>query len=223
MKEKPMRLHRTPTLWVAALAAALTGAPTAAAEGPLTAAQTQAGDPSPATRAAPLLAVGLKVGAAVPTSKLGATPWIGLDVELPLPMVAPFISLALEGLYAQPSLSGTLTSTAAAAPVAYTLEQRVLALALQALAQVPVGPVRAYGGLGWGVYSLRAKTTALGAAQTASQTRGGLQARAGAGYALGAGEAFGEVRYDWSLLRFTTTGESNAGAVALGFGYRAFF
>jgi opacity protein-like surface antigen len=88
------------------------------------------------------------------------------------------------------------------------------------LGLLPLGSVEAYGGVGYGLYALRAQTASFDQTNVETQVRTGLQLRAGAGYALGPGRLFAEARYHYVGLEFLTTGQANAGGVTFGAGYR---
>lgn len=165
------------------------------------------------------LAIGAKLGGTMPTSKLKSTYSVGVDAAYRLPFFARLLSVGADFSYAQPRLAGSGQSVAAGT-YTYALNQRILALAVEVFATIPVGAVSAYGGLGYGIYFLRATTTTFGNVQTASQTRGGMHVRAGSGYAVGPGDIFAELRWDYTALRFQETGASNAGGVNVAAGYR---
>ncbi len=83
-----------------------------------------------------------------------------------------------------------------------------------------IGDITPYGGIGYGLYFMRSKVKAFGRKNTENQTRAGLQLHGGAGYRLGPGDVFLEIRYHYTNFRFFATGKSNAGGVNLGLGYR---
>jgi len=170
-----------------------------------------------------------KIGASVSTAKLGTTPMAGLEVAYDLDALRALLGLpgmsaavAVELDYLEPGHSGNATS-ATAGTFAYSLRQRLVVATLEGVLRYLVFGVEPYAGLGLGLYFLRAKVTAFGQANTQSQTRLGAQVRAGAGYALGMGQVFGELRYHYVGLDFPATGSSNAAGITLAAGYRFAF
>ncbi|MBI5509761.1 MAG: outer membrane beta-barrel protein [Deltaproteobacteria bacterium] len=161
-----------------------------------------------------------KLGGTLPTSPLGLTYFAGLEAGYRLPVLDHLLGVALELSAGQPKKSGSFNNAAAGGAVDYDLSQRMVVLAVEANAHHAFGPVAAYAGLGYGFYVLKATTTAFGETNSETQTRAGTQLRGGAGYALGPGEVFGEVRYHYVGLAFLATGHSNAGGVTVAAGYR---
>ena len=161
-----------------------------------------------------------KLGATIPTSKLGVTFFGGLNVGYLLPVGLPIpIGIAFEFAYLKPSYENSASSPAVG-NYDYDLSQRLFVLALDAFVQVPMGALTPYGGIGYGIYLLRSEMDSFGMTNTETQTRAGLQLHGGAGYRLGPGDVYGELRYHYTNLRFDATGKSNAGGVTIGVGYR---
>jgi tetratricopeptide (TPR) repeat protein len=169
------------------------------------------------------LSVAAKLGGTLPTSALGLTYFAGLELGYRLPLFDRLLGVAFEVAAGQPAKSGNLDSTAAGGSVAYRLSQRMLTLAFEANGQYAFGNLFVLGGMGYGVYLLKASVKTLGMTNTESQTRAGIQLRGGAGVRLGPGDLIVELRYHYVDLAFSTTGRSNAGGVTLGAGYRLSF
>lgn len=171
------------------------------------------------------LAVALKAGGTYPTSKLGLTYMGALEVSYDLPVLQQLLdggrlAVGAELGYLQPKVSGTSTSTAVGGSYDYSLSQRLLTVSLDVLVSYPIFGVKPYAGLGWGFYFLRAQSTMQDRTNTETQTRSGLEARGGAGFPLGPGDVFAELRYHWVGLEFLSTGTANAGGITLAAGYR---
>jgi len=171
------------------------------------------------------LNVAIKAGGTYPTSKLGLTYMGALEVSYDLPVLQQLLNgghlaIGAELGYLQPKVSGSSTSTAVGGSYDYALSQRLLTVSLDALVSYPILGVKPYAGLGWGFYFLRAQSTMLDRTNTENQTRSGLEARGGAGFPLGPGDVFAELRYHWVGLEFLSTGTANAGGVTLAAGYR---
>jgi hypothetical protein len=166
------------------------------------------------------LSVAGKVGATLPTSGLGLTYFVGAEVGYRLPLLERLLGVAVEFSAGEPTKAGTLNAPAAGGDVKYDLSQRLIVMAFEANAQVAFDKLSLYGGAGYGVYFLKETATAFAQTNTESQTRAGLQLRGGAGYRLGPGDIFAELRYHYVGLKFLATGSSNAGGVTLGVGYR---
>jgi len=172
-------------------------------------------------RAADLgLGITPKVGIAVPTSKLGTTPYGALQADYQLPYLEGLVRLGIDFDYSQPIYSATSNDPAVGGDYGYRVRQRIFGTTVLALAHLPVAMVDAFGGVGFGTYYLNAEAKTLGVATTESQWRTGLELRGGAAYRLGPGEVVGEVVYRYVALRFDSTGDSNVGAISLGVGYR---
>lgn len=169
------------------------------------------------------LIVAPKLGLLAPTSKLGATLQLGLEVGYRLPMLADFLSVAVELTYARPAHSASPDSASLGGTYDFELRQRILALSFDVLATLPLPLLDVYGGAGYGIYLLKAEVDAFDQTNSQAQTRAGLQLRGGAGLPLGLGQLFGEVRYHYTNLRYRITGEANAGGVGLSAGYRISF
>lgn len=164
----------------------------------------------------PTLTFAPKVGATVATSELGTTFFAGVDVMYHLNRN---LGLGVELAFAQPGLSGG-GNHPAVGDYTYELKQRWFMGSVDALGFLPLGPVEGYGGLGYGVYMLKVQADSFGQTNVETQTRSGLQLRAGAGLALGPGKLFLEARFHYVGLEFLTTGEANGGGITAAAGYR---
>jgi len=169
------------------------------------------------------VSVAAKLGGTLPTSALGLTYFVGLEVGYRLPLLDRLLGVAFEFSAGRPGKSGTINAPAVGGNFDYDLAQRLYILAFEANGQQKLGDLWVYAGLGYGVYLLKASMKALGATNTESQARAGMQVRGGAAYRLGPGDVFAELRYHYVGLRFLTTGRSNAGGLTLGAGYRYSF
>ena len=166
------------------------------------------------------LSVAAKLGGTLPTSPLGLTYFVGAEVGYRLPLLDRLLGVAFEFSAGEPKKSGTVNAAPVGGDFDYKLSQRLLILAFEANAQHALADLSLYGGIGYGFYVLKATTQAFGQTNTETQTRAGMQLRGGAGYRLGPGDVFAELRYHYVGLRFLATGRSNAGGVTLGVGYR---
>ncbi|MCK5688581.1 outer membrane beta-barrel protein [Myxococcota bacterium] len=172
------------------------------------------------------LSVGVKLGGVVPTSDLGATGFVALDVAyMPAAleeMIGLPVGVAFEFAYLEPTASGS-GNDASAGDYSWDLSQRVITVAIDALAVMPMGDLKVYGALGYGFYFLKAEMDSYDTINTETQMRSGMQLRGGGAYAIGPGDVFAELRYHYVGLEFLTTGDANAGGVTMGLGYRINF
>ncbi|HSP78371.1 MAG TPA: outer membrane beta-barrel protein [Myxococcaceae bacterium] len=203
------------------LAAALLLAPSfaAAQEAAPEAPSAEASAPAEASPGGLGLSVAPKLGATLATSELGPTFFAGVDVLYQLPVLERRLGVGVEVAFGQPGLAGGGTSPVAG-DYTYTLDGRWVTASVDALGFLPLGPVEAYGGLGYGLYLLRVENSSFDQTTVENQMRTGLQVRAGAGYGLGPGRLFAEARYHYVGLEFLTTGEANGGGITFAAGYR---
>lgn len=189
--------------------------------------------PAPAAKAAPQPVRGapptgigvqfaLKAGGTLAFSKLSPAFFAGVELGYALPVLNRQLSLGVEFGYGQPGRAADGTSTTAGA-YSYELSQRLLTFAIDATFTLPVGPLVAYAGAGWGAYHLGAEVESFGMTNVETQLRSGLQVRGGAGLKAGPGTVFGELRAHYVGLEFLSTGESNGGGVTGAVGYRLQF
>lgn len=165
---------------------------------------------------------GVKLGAVIPTSKLGTAFGFGIDGEYRLPVLARQIGVGVEFGYAAPSLDGTGQDPTIGS-YAYGLKTRIMSFAFEAIGRRAFGNIEPYAAIGYALVGLKARTSAFGVETTETQLRGGLQLRGGAGYKIGPGDVFAEARYQYAQLRFESTGDASGGTFALAAGYRFTF
>ena len=172
------------------------------------------------------LFVAPKLGATIPTSKLGATFLGALEVAYVIPPLYRLtgipIGVAVEFSYLQPGLAGAGDSPAAGG-YSYSLDERLLVLGVEGFVSLPLGDFMPYGGIGYGLYFLNTKVESFGSVNTESQVRSGMQIRAGLGYDIWMGQAFAEARYHYVGLQFQSTGDANAGGITFTAGFRFSF
>jgi hypothetical protein len=173
------------------------------------------------------VSIGGKAGFGMPTSELPNTFIFAGELGYALPGMRERLGfdlgVALEVAFHQPRLEGSGTSDAVGGGYDYVITQRFLTLGLDAVATFSAGPVRPYGALGYGVYLLRTTNEAFGHVNVENQARAGMQVRGGAGYGIGPGELFGELRYHFVHLDFRSTGEASGAGIGVGLGYRLLF
>ena len=166
------------------------------------------------------LAVAAKVGGTLVTSALDMTYFVGLDFSYRLPFLDRLLGVGLELSMQNPGASGKVDAAAVGGSYQYELSTQLFTIAIEAIAGKSFGDFSPYGALGYGLFILSTDVTAFGEESTESQTRAGMTLRGGCGYRLGPGDLFAELRYHYVDLAFLSTGESNAGGITLGVGYR---
>ena len=161
---------------------------------------------------------------------LGGAAYAGLEVGYLTPWLDDHLELSVEGDFFRPADSGAvsspqLTVNGQTASGAFYLQQRELGLLLDAIYRFsPIGGFLPYAGLGPAVYQQRAKISAFGTTNTATETKIGAQLLAGAEYGIGPGAAFLEVHYHFTRVNFLATGSASVGGIlAAAVGYRLAF
>ena len=178
------------------------------------------------------IALAPKVGAVIPTSKLGATFALGLEAGYTFPFLRDKLpswmalfepALMVEFSYLEPKKVGSGSSDLVGGAFAYDLAQRIMILAFDAIVKFTPWIVQPYGGIGYGFYFLHAEQKSYGLTNQEDQLYSGLQLRAGAEYAIWHGGVMAELRYHYTGLGFLSTGQSNAGGITISAGYRFVF
>jgi opacity protein-like surface antigen len=173
-----------------------------------------------------------RVALAVPTGGLGPGPEGALEIDFALPVLDRRLLLALDTSYARPSHDGggsDATHLPGNGDYTYTIQEQELKLGFDGVfrlfSDVSGKRLVPYGGLGVLVHMLRSKeTTSLAPGTNTNQdTHAGFELLAGVDYRLGPGFVLGDARFAYSGLGHTLTGDSNAGNVTIGVGYRIVF
>jgi len=172
-------------------------------------------------------AIAPSVGLVVPTSKLGATVVGGLELDLALPVLERRLVLALDASITHPTHSGTGTDARVGGAYSYDVGVTEFKVGLDLVFRFLTAdrPIVPYLGVGPILHMLRTtETTDLAPGDNTEQnTKVGVEVVGGVDFRLGPGMLLGEVRWVYSTLDHLWTGETNAGNVTVGVGYRFVF
>lgn len=166
-----------------------------------------------------------RVGAMMPTSKLGTNVTGGLEIDVATPIANHQLTIGLDASFAQPSYSASAMSAQLPGPVDYTVDQLEVLVGLTAnyrffdathalVPRIGAGPC---------VHMLRSTESTMPAyagSNQSQQTKAGFEATVGIDYAMGPGFLAGDLRFVYSGLDTPVTGSSNAGNLAIVVGYR---
>jgi opacity protein-like surface antigen len=171
-------------------------------------------------------AVAPSVGLTVPTSDLNPTVVGGLEVDYALPVLDRKLVLAVDAAISQPSHSGA-GEDPRTGPYTYSIDATELKLSLDVIYRLRGAAERLvqYLGVGGVLHLLQAtETTSTAPGENTEQsTEAGFELVGGVDVRLGAGLLLVEARLVYTGLDHTLTGETNAGNVMIGVGYRFTF
>jgi hypothetical protein len=172
-------------------------------------------------------AIAPSVGLVVPSSKLGATVVGGLELDLALPVLDHRLVVAVDASITRPTHSGGGSDPRVGGAYTYDLGVTELKVGLDLVfrfltAQDPIVP---YLGAGPILHMLRTtETSDLAPGENSEQsTQVGFEVVGGVDVRLGPGLVLGEARYVYSALDHLWTGDSTAGNLTIGVGYRIVF
>ncbi len=169
-----------------------------------------------------------RIGAMLPTSKLGANVTGGVEFDVATPVANHQLTIGLDASFARPSYSSSAMSTQLPGAIDYTVQQLEVVVGLTAnyrffdathplVPRIGAGPV---------VHMLRTTESTMPAYSgdnQSQQTKLGFEAAAGVDYAAGPGFLAADLRFIYSSLDTPLTGSSNAGSLSLAVGYRFVF
>lgn len=169
-----------------------------------------------------------RIGAILPTSKLGANVTGGVELDVATPVADHQLTIGLDASFARPSYSSSATSMQLPSTLDYTVDQLEVLVGLtanyrffdsthQLVPRIGAGPM---------VQMLRTTESTMPAyagSNNAQQTKPGFEATVGVDYAVGPGFLAGDLRFIYSSLDTPLTGSSNAGSLSLAVGYRFVF
>lgn len=169
-----------------------------------------------------------RIGAMLPTSKLGANVTGGVELDVATPVANHQLTIGLDASFARPSYSSSAMSAQLPGAIDYTVQQLEVLVGLTAnyrffdethklVPRVGAGPV---------VQMLRSTESTMPAYagdNQSQQTKLGVEASAGVDYAAGPGFLAADLRFIYSSLDTPLTGSSNAGSLSLAVGYRFVF
>jgi opacity protein-like surface antigen len=169
-----------------------------------------------------------KLGFFKTTTSMSGAFYAGLEAGVITPLLDKKLGVVFEANWHRPNQAGALSSPQlTAGDASYSMKTDELALMLSAIYRQPellVKELTVYGGLGPGMFLHKVTSEAFGSTYTETSTTFGLQLLAGAEYQLGPGGAFLELRYHYTGVDMTITGQSNLGGfLAAGLGYRLKF
>ncbi len=172
-------------------------------------------------------AIAPRLAITVPTSKLGATVVAGLEIDAALPVADHRLILALDFAMTRPSYDGAGTDPRVNGSYAYTVKEREVKIGLDAIfrffdASKQLVP---YVGAGPVIHLLKTTETASFAPgeNMEQSTKLGFELVGGADYRVGPGLLLAELRVVYSGLDHLFTGDTNAGNLMFGVGYRFVF
>jgi hypothetical protein len=158
-----------------------------------------------------------RLGVLVPTSKLHTFVSGGVEIDYAVGRFA----IAADVSLTRPSYSESVMDPRVASGD-YTIQQTELVTGLLATYRLSSGRLQPRLGVGPILHMLRSNET-TGAApgeNTSQQTKLGVELLGGVDYRVGTGFVAVDLRFLYSKLDTTLTGDSNAGSIALLFGYR---
>jgi hypothetical protein len=169
-----------------------------------------------------------RVGAMIPTSKLGANVTGGVEFDVATPVADHRLTIGLDASFARPSYSSSAMSMQLPSTLDYSVQQlevlvgltanyRFLDATHQLVPRVGAGPV---------LHMLRTTEDTMPAyagSNQSQQTKPGFEATFGVDYAAGPGFLAGDLRFIYSSLDTPLTGSSNAGSLSIAVGYRLVF
>lgn len=165
-----------------------------------------------------------RLGVGLPTSKLGATVVGGLELDF---AVSSRLLVALDLALTRPSYSSTVMDPRVPSGMAsYTIKETEMVVGVNALYRLTAGPkLVPWLGAGPLLHLLKTSETTSSAPgdNTATSTELGVQFAGGIDLAAGPGFVIGDVRVVYSKLAHLFTGDTNAGKVTFGAGYRLVF
>jgi hypothetical protein len=195
--------------------------------------------PKPASAAAPKPAaapaskskgdflVAPKLGLFVPTSRLGAAFFAGIEFGYVTPGLDHHLAVVLDVNWTRPRTKGYIVDPRIVAGDGFynlgNAEVGILLSALYRFEDAAPG-LTPYAGLGPGLYSHRTVVQSFQSQYTETEWRVGVQCVAGLDYTVGPGAVFAEARYHFTRVDFLSTGRSNVGGFVIpGVGYRLRF
>jgi len=187
--------------------------------------------PPPASGTTPApwsVAIEPRVGASIATSKLGPFVIGGLQVDVATPVANHRLLVGLDLSFTRPSHDGTVMDPRLpGGETSYTIKEQELGIALLASyrfadAGASIVP---WGGVGPMIHLLESTETTMAAPgdNTAQSTEFGVEAAGGVDLKAGPGYVAGDVRFAYTKLDHTITGNTNAGKIAIALGYRLVF
>ena len=169
-----------------------------------------------------------RIGAAVPTSKLGTTLAGGIEVAYLTAAAGHRVVIAVDLSLARPSYSSSVMDPRIpGGTTTYTIRETELVVGATVGYRLftPAHAFVPWGAIGPVLHLLRTtEVTMLSPdSNTASSTEVGLELAAGADYRAGPGFLLGGIRLVYSNLDHRLTGDTNAGKLAVELGYRFVF
>jgi hypothetical protein len=183
----------------------------------------------PARDNAWMIGVEPRLGALIPTSKLKPNVVGGLELDVVTPALDHRLVVGVDVSIAEPSYTATAMSTQLPSPglLDYTVKQLEVVVGLTANYRfAAIGSLVPRIGVGPLLHLLKSTETtspSYSGANTAEQTKLGVEATAGVDYKAGPGFLAGDLRFLYSGLTTPLTGGSNAGSLAIAVGYRFVF
>ncbi len=197
-------------------------APAIAAAQPAVPVQQPPPEPAPWT-----FGVAGRAGLDVPTSKLGLMAALTLELDVALPVMDHRFGLALGVGWTRPGHDGAVMDPRVGGDQTYEVDQTEVTIALDATLRLLSGDraLSPWIGAGPVVTLLETKetTTIAPGANTEQSTKLGFELAVGADWKAGPGYVVGELRAMYAGLDHHLTGDSNAGNVTVGVGYRLVF
>jgi len=107
----------------------------------------------------------------------------------------------------------------------YNSTEQHFLIGVTLLANLPLGKVLPYVGIGPRVYAVRTISGGVAGGQTIletveTSTQVGVGVPIGVNYMLGPGRLFGEFQFLWAGIAQKSTGDGSVGSLTLGVGYR---
>ena len=170
-------------------------------------------------------AVTPRIGATIPTSKLGAFVIGGLQIDYSPSAASHRLMIGLDLSITRPSYDGTVMDPRIPSGTgSYTIHETELVVGLTAAYRLLSNESALVPWLGAGPVLHMLKTTESTAFapgdNTAQSTELGLELFAGLDYRVGPGYLVGDLRMVYSKLDHVLTGDTNAGKLAIEAGYR---
>lgn len=163
----------------------------------------------------------------VPTSKLGPMAAFTLELDAALPVMDHRLGLALGLGWTRPGHDGTVMDPRVGGEQSYEVDQTEVTIALDATLRLLQGDRKLAPWIGAGpvlvLLQTRETTTIAPGANTEQSTKLGFELAVGADLRAGPGYAVGELRAMYAGLDHRLTGDTNAGNVVVGVGYRLTF
>jgi hypothetical protein len=184
----------------------------------------------PRDRGAPL--VGIKLGVLLPQAFSTLNTHLLLEVEAGylLPFARRLLGLTASFAFSSPGTSGSglADPRVPGGSYSYSSTQQHFLLGVTAWANLPLGRVVPYLGIGPRIYAVR--TTSNGDAGGSdiydtleTSTEVGVGIPVGVNVMLGPGRVFGEFQLLWAGIAQRSTGDSSIGSLTIGAGYRFVF